>query len=179
MNLKIMRNIFLLIVLLFIFSCNKKESKLVYKDTKLNALFHPIFAQIDMSNDIARSRIEKETKTSYLEKMKEPDFIKDYPVVFETGIDAGSGFSWVKFRTALLGEFENKKQYINYDSYSFEIIGKIPTEKAEKLQINVPYFISGSLIEKGWKNEPYIVYLNPEGKMNFGTVTYKITDIKH
>lgn len=172
-----MKNLFLLIIFLLTVSCGKTEKKQVYKDTKLNSVFHPMFAQEDLSNDIVRNKVEKKAEEKFLSLLKEPNFIKDYPVLFETGTDAGGGMSWVKFRTAILSEFEDKKNYINYDAYSFEIIGEMPTDKAEKLQTNVPYYVEGEMIEKGWKENPHIVYLNSEGKMNFGTVTYKIKDV--
>ena len=118
-----------------------------------------------------------------LDFLKEENSIIDYPVFFEQGLDAGGGKSWVKFRTGFGSEeISSIPSYKFYNRVSFQIMAKIDNDLAQTLKINTPYFLSGKLIEKGWRGSGGYYEFNPkyfDYNLSFDNVTYKIDEIKN
>lgn len=165
-------------------SCSKKEpTKLVpQKETALIKELEPYFTQNIKGNNLAEDKLAKDASKVYLDFLKKENSIADYPVFFESGLDAGGGKSWVKFRTGFgSSEISTFPSYKFYDRVSFQIMAKVDNEVAENLQVNKPYFLEGKLIEKGWRASGGYYEFNPsyfDYDLNFDNVTYKINAIK-
>lgn len=74
----------------------------------------------NVNNDLLQEKLKKEASDIYINFVKNENSLNDYPVIFEIGIKASKGYSWVKLRTAIFeDEFSNLKQYKNYGKNRF------------------------------------------------------------
>lgn len=178
-----MKKLIYLVLLAVTFSCAEESPKLVpQKETALIKELEPYFTQNIKGNNLAEDKLAKDASKVYLDFLKKENSIADYPVFFESGLDAGGGKSWVKFRTGFgSSEISTFPSYKFYDRVSFQIMAKVDNEVAETLQIEKPYYLEGKLIEKGWRASGGYYEFNPsyfDYDLNFDNVTYKINAIK-
>lgn len=174
----------LLFFALALYSCEKQEQHAapVFMEVDLIKKMEPYLAQTNLANNLAQDKIANDAGKDYLDFVSEENSLADYPLFYEDGLDAGNGKSWVKFRT---GFYSNETSLFspikNYGRVSFQLIGKIDSEKAVKLKTMHPYFISGKMLEKGWEGKTgYYPFKSSyiDNKLDFGNITYEITDIK-
>ena len=180
-----MKRILTILILSFlIISCEQKNNsntQSALKETQLSKKLDTILKQ-NVENDLLEQKLKKDASDIYRNFVKNENSLNDYPVVFETGINASKGYSWVKLRTAIFeSEFPNLEQYKNYDKIAFQLLGKMKDEEAMNLKENTPYLVNGKFIEKGWHGAELYYPYNPtfiDGKLNFDNITYEITSIK-
>jgi hypothetical protein len=167
-----------------IISCKKENSEQEAKliEPKIIVQLNNILNQ-KAENNLLENKLAKDASKIYLSFVSQENSLEDYPFVYEAGMEAENGYSWVKFRTAMYeSEFSEIGKYKNYERVSFQLLGKMNNEEALKLKENTPYLISGKMIEKGWKGkENYYLYDFPsfiDGKLYFDNITYKISNVR-
>lgn len=173
-----------MISVLAVASCSKEEQPAapVFTEVGLIQRMEPYLVQTQVANNLAAEKIAKDAGKDFLEFAAKENSLADYPLFFESGTDAGGGQSWVKFRT---GFFSNETSLFspvrNYGRVSFQLVGKMDTEKAASLKPVHAYFISGKMVRSGWDGAAGKLPFNPtytDSKLDFGTVTYNISEIK-
>jgi len=180
-----MKRILAIITLSFLaISCEQKTNSNIesaLKETQLSKKLDTILKQ-NVENDLLEEKLKNDASDIYINFVKKENSLNDYPVVFETGIKASKGYSWVKLRTAIFdSEFPDLEKYKNYDKIAFQLLGKMKDVDAMNLKENTPYLVNGKFIEKGWHGQELYYPYNPtfiDGKLNFDNITYQITSIK-